>query len=88
MKASWSFGLFASGIFIALGNWSPAPEATAKIDDPDVAFMRLIRIEEKRSALSYRNSSGSLANSNKHILALTFKTLGDLSFRKSSRLSS
>lgn len=69
-------GFLGTGALIVFANLSHPESSSNAFTDPDVALMRLIKLEEKRSTISYRNSSGTVQNSNKHVLALTFKTLG------------
>ena len=76
MKSAWCLAFLLFGGIVILGNSSPAEEIGVGIDDPDVNLMRLVKLEEKRSTVSYRNSSGSVQSSDKHVLALTFRTLG------------
>lgn len=81
MKVSWSLGFLGAGLLIVLGNLGTSEAKVLPVriaDDPDhLQMMRLIRLEEKRETISYRNSSGTRQNSDKHVLGLVFKSVGD-----------
>ncbi len=76
----WPIGFVLAGLLVVLGNLgSSEASAGSPVDDPEdsLQMMRLIKVEEKRSTSSNRNNASTVQNSNKHVLALTFKTVGE-----------